>query len=121
MENEENEIQVNKFVYFDTENGLFCLTPEASEIIYRQKNLICSYSGANEWINHFVCEMIDFCSGASIYNYSLGTVRHEKEIPEIFKANKEAVINFVNKTTQKPWGQKMYKMIEMIIDEAEEV
>lgn len=116
---EENKIICNKYVYFDTERGYFYLTSEAQESIYRQKSLICSYSGSNEWINHFVCEMIDFCSGSSIYNYALGTVRHEKEIPEIFKTNKDAVISFIQKSTEKPWGQKMYKMIEMIIDEVE--
>lgn len=116
---EEEKISVNKYVYFDTKNGKFYLTSEASEIIYRQKSLICSYSGANEWIHHFTCEMLDFCSGASVYNYALGTIRHEDELLKIFQINKEAVINFINETTQKLWGQKMYKMIEMIIDEAE--
>jgi hypothetical protein len=115
----ENQILVNKYVYFDTENGYFYLTSEASELIYRKKGLICSYSGANEWINHFVCEMIDFCSGSSIYNYALGTIHHEKEIPEIFKTNKEAVINFIKRSLETPWSVKMYQLIEKIIDEAE--
>jgi len=116
---EDQQININKHMYFDTEYGRFYLTSEASEIIYRQKELICSYSGANEWIHHFTCEMLDLCSGASIYNYALGTLRHEEELPKIFKSNKESVINFINKTTQEPWGKKMYKIIEMIIDEVE--
>ena len=116
---EENIIKINKYMYFDKQYGSFCLTSEASELIYRQKGLICSYSGANEWIQHFTCEMLDFYSGASIYNYALGTIKHETEIPKIFTVNKEAVINFVNKSIEEPWGKKAYKMIEMIIDEAE--
>lgn len=118
---EENQIQVNKYVYFNTENGYFYLTSEASEMIYRQKNLICSYSGSNEWINHFVCEMLDFYTGDSIYNYALGTVNYEKDIPRIFKENKEKVIDFIKKTTEESSTRKMYKTIENIIDEAEEV
>lgn len=116
---EKDNIRVNKYVYFDVEYGRFYLTSEALNIIYRQKELICSYSGSNEWIHHFTCEMIDFCSGASIYNYALGTVKHETEIPKIFSSNKDAVVDFIRKTTEKPWGIKMYKMIENIIDEAE--
>lgn len=120
MENQ-NQIMVNKYVYFDTEYGKFFLTSEASNIIYRQKNLICSYSGSNEWIHHFTCEMLDFCSGSSIYNYALGTIRHEEDMPKIFKENKEAVINFIERSIKEPWSMKMYKFIENLIDEAEVV
>jgi len=115
------EIQCNKYVYFNTEYGRFYLTSEAQNIIYRQKNLICSYSGSNEWIHHFVCEMLDFYTGDSIYNYALGTVDYEKRIPEVHKTNKEELNKFVQKTTELSWGKKMYKTIENIIDEAEEI
>jgi len=50
---EEKQININKHMYFSVEYGRFYLTSEASEIIYRQKELICSYSGVNEWIHHF--------------------------------------------------------------------
>ncbi|MBU3186566.1 hypothetical protein [Clostridium estertheticum] len=113
-----NEISINKYMYFDTEMGKFYLTSIASEIIYRKKELICSYSGANEWINHFTCGLIDFYSGSSIYNYALGTTEHEKEIPRILKISKEAVIDFINKSIEEPWGKLVYRMIENIIDEA---
>ena len=115
---EEKQININKHMYFSVEYGRFYLTSEASEIIYRQKELICSYSGANEWIHHFTCEMLDFCSGTSIYNYALGTIRHEEEMAKVFNSNKEGLVNFINKTTQEPWGKQMYEMIEMIIDGA---
>jgi len=118
---DENKISINKHIFFDTESGRFYLTSEASEIIYRVKGLICSYSGSDEWIHHFVCEMLDFCSGSSVYNYALGTIRHETEIPKIWGTNKQAVIDFVTKSLETPWGKKMYKLIENIIDEAEPV
>ena len=117
----ENNIKVNKYVYFDTTYGRYYLTSEASEIIYRRKNLICSYSGANEWVHHFICEMLDLCSGQSIYNYALGCYKHENEIERIFKENKESVTKFIQKTTEEQWSKTMYKLIENIIDEVETV
>jgi len=116
---EENTIKINKYMYFNTENGYYYLTSEASELVYRKKNLICSYSGSNEWIHHFTCEMLDFCSGLSIYNYALGTVQHEKRIKELWKENKDIVINFVKRTIEESWSKKMYQFIETIIEEAE--
>jgi len=118
---ENDIIEINKYMYFDIKYGRFYLTREASEIIYRKKNLICSYSGANEWLHHFTCEMLDFCSGSSIYNYALGTYSHEKRIPEIFKENKDGIIEFINRSLEDSWSKKMYQMIEYIIDETEEV
>ena len=113
---EDNKITINKYVYFDTEYGRFFLTSEAQEIIYRKKGLICSYSGSNEWCHHFVCEMIDFCSGSSIYNYALGTMKHETELPEIYKTNKEGVIDWLNRINKKDWFIKMNSFIENIIE-----
>ena len=115
----ENTININKYMYFNTEVGRFELTPEASELIYRQKNLICSYSGSSEWINHFTGEMLDFCSGTSIYNYALGCYKYEDEIARIFKDNKDAVIEWVKKSIEEPWSKKAYRFIETIIEESE--
>ena len=112
---EDNKIQVNKYVYFDIEYGKFFLTSEASELIYRERELICSYSGANDWIHHFVCEMLDFCSGSSIYNYALNSYKHEEELLRLFKEHKEVVIDFIKRTIEEPWGKKMYQDIESII------
>jgi hypothetical protein len=117
----DNQIQVNKYVYFDTGSGYFYLTSDANEMIYRKKNLICSYSGANEWVHHFVCEMLDFCSGSSPYNYALGSYKHETKFPEAFKTNKDQVIAFVKRTVEEPWSKKMYKFIETIIEETDPV
>ncbi len=111
-------ININKHMYFDTTYGKFFLTHDTGEMIYRQKGLICSYSGANEWIHHFTCEMLDFYSGKSIYNYALNSYRHKDELAKIFKEDKDVVINFINASIEESWGKKMYKTIENIIDEA---
>jgi hypothetical protein len=116
---ETKKIQMNRYVYFNCEDGRFYLTQRAQEMIYHEKNLICSYSGSDEWCNHFTCEMIDFCSGASVYNYSLGTVKHEKEIPEILEQNREELIKWIEHSREMPWGKKCYDLIERIIEEAE--
>lgn len=112
----ENQIQISKYLYFDTEYGRFYLTNEAQEIIYRQKEIICSYSGSNEWANHFACELIDLYTGASQYNYALGTIIHEKEIPEIWKTNKESVIGWVNKFKDQAWAKSAFSAFDMVID-----
>ena len=71
MEDIVNIIEINKYMYFDKNCGVFCLTSEASEIIYRQKEIICSYSGADEWINFFTLEMMNLYTGSSPYNHAL--------------------------------------------------
>lgn len=113
----ENEIKVSKYACFDKESGYFYLTSEAQNIIYREKNIICSYSGSNEWCHHFICELIDLYSGSSKYNYSLGSTVHETEIPKIFKANKEHIVNWIERIKDEEWGLKMFKMFDNIIDD----
>lgn len=68
---EENIIEINKYMYFDKNLGKFYLTSEAEEIIYKKKQIICSYSGANEWLNFFTLEMMNLYTGSSPYNYAL--------------------------------------------------
>lgn len=110
-------IGINKYLYFDKNSGRFCLTSEASEIIYRQKNIICSYSGADEWINSFVLEMMNFYTGSSPYNYSLRTCDHHEAFPRFFRENKKELCEWVEKSLNKEWGIHMYQMIENIIDD----
>lgn len=113
----ENIIYINKYMYFDKKDGAFHLTSEASEIIYRQKGIICSYSGADEWIQHFTLEMMNFYTGSSPYNYALGTCNHHEAFPRVFKENPEGLCEWVEKSLNKEWGKHMYKMIENIIDD----
>lgn len=109
-------IKLSNYLYFSVEWGRFYLTSEAQDIIYRKKGIICSYSGSNEWANHFACELIDLYSGASIYNYALGTIVHEKEIPEIWKTNKESVIDWITRSIDKPWGKAAFQLFDSVID-----
>ena len=114
---ERNIIEINKYMYFDKDYGVFRLTSEASEIIYRQKEIICSYSGADEWINFFTLEMINLYTGSSPYNYVLGTCDHHEAFPRVFKENPEGLCEWVEKSLNKEWGKHMYKMIENIIND----
>ena len=114
---EENIISINKYVYFSKEYGCFLLTQDASNIIYRQKEIICSYSGADEWINFFVLEMMNFYSGSSPYNHALGTCDFHEAIPRIFKENPDGVCEWLEKNLKKEWAKHMFKMIENIIDD----
>ena len=92
------DIYINDYLYFDAEYGYFNLSDKAKEILYRQKEVICSYSGCNEWGHNFFCELIDLYSGSSQYNYALGTVVHAYQIKEMYRnGHKDEVINWVNK------------------------
>lgn len=114
---EENIISINKYIYFDKNSCVFCLTSEASEIIYRQKQIICSYSGADEWINFFTLEMINLYTGSSPYNHALGICDHHEAFPRIFKDDPIRLCKWVEESLTKEWGKHMYKMIENIIDD----
>ena len=115
---EENmKIEINKHMYFDKEMCTFYLTHEASNIIYREKNIICSYSGSDEWIHHFTCEMLDLYSGSSIYNYALGTYKHKERFNELVQeGQKEVVIEFIERSLTEQWSLNMYKSISFVID-----
>lgn len=67
----EHIININKYMYFNEDIGKFCLTSEALEILYKQKSIICSYSGANEWLHDFTLELMNLYTGSSPYNHSL--------------------------------------------------
>ena len=92
MEDIVNIIEINKYMYFDKNCGVFCLTSEASEIIYRQKEIICSYSGADEWINFFTLEMMNLYTGSSPYNHAIGTCDHHEAFPRIKRIKRGYVI-----------------------------
>ena len=104
-------------MHFNKVYGVFQLTSEGSEVVYRQKNIICSYSGADEWINFFTLEMINFYTGSSPYNYALGTCDHHTAFPRIFEKDKDSLCEWVEESLTKEWGIHMYKMIENIIDD----
>jgi len=113
------EINIGKYVVYNPEYGKFHLTSEASNTIYRKKELICSYSGADEWCNHLFCQFIDLFSGSSPYNYALGTCNHENEIPQILKENKDEedpIVRWINKQLIKKWWNNMVDAFEYMFD-----
>lgn len=114
--NENNRIKLSKYVEFDKEHGTFFLTCEAAEIIYREKRVICSYSGGNEWVNDMMLGLLDLFTGASPYNYALNSVFHKEVMPSVWESNKGGVINFIESSVEKEWGIAMYKTIDMMID-----
>ena len=114
--NDQFSIKLSKYVHFDDTTGRFILTSDAQEIIYREKEIICSYSGASEWVHNFMCELLDLFSGGSPYNYALGCVEHKTAIPKIWDENPDSVIKFINQSKDSDWGKAMYKTIDIIID-----
>lgn len=117
MKNNSDVIEINKYMYFNKKIGRFALTREATEIIYRQKEIICSYSGADEWVNFFTLEMMNLYTGLSPYNHTLGNCDYHKDFPQVFKEDKEKLFGWVEASLTKEWGKKMYAMIENIIDD----
>lgn len=112
----EENISLSKYVYFNCDDGRFYLTDEAQEILYRKKELICSYSGCNDWIDQFVHEMMNLYTGSSPYNYALGTCNHHTEFPRLWEEHRSEVTEWVRKSKEKIWGKSMYACIDYIID-----
>ena len=112
------DIKIGKYVLYNVESGNFYLCPEAQNTIYRQKGIICSYSGSSEWCNHFFCQFIDLFCGGSPYNYSLGCFEHEQEIPKIIKqeGGKERIVDWLTKQQPKPWWTKMVEAFEFMFE-----
>lgn len=91
-------IPINEYLYFDTICGKFCCTELTQSILYSQKQIICSYSGCQDWCHDFFCQLLDLYSGSSKYNYALGTVVHKLQLEESYKAgHSEEVINWVKR------------------------
>ena len=110
-------IPINQYLYFDKRCGRFALTDAAQEIIYREKQIICSYSGANEWCHHFVCELLDLYSGMSTYNYALGCYRHEDEIKKVYQIHKDSVCKWIEDIKGQDLGKKVFSLMLHIIDD----
>lgn len=111
-------IVINDYITFDSDFGKFNLTAKAQEIIYRQKQIICSYSGCNEWCHFFFCELLDLYSGSSIYNYALGTFMHMEQIDDMYRGgHAEEVTEWIEKHKDDEWFQKAADMLVKIIDD----
>ena len=114
----ENEIIINDVLSFDKKFGSFVLSNTASNTIYREKGVICSYSGADEWCHHLVCELLDLYSGRIKYNYSLNTGDFAQDIYEMYKAgHAEEVCEYIERNKNRRWFSKAANMIRTIIDD----
>lgn len=101
------------FAYF--EDGAFKLNEEGIKILHDESKLITSYSGVNYWCNHFICELLDLYSGTSEYNYSLGTIQHQKEIAQGWNNNKDSIIQWFYTNSDKLWFQLAEKMFDIFM------
>lgn len=117
-----DSIYINDYLSFDPDDGWFKLSAKAQEILYRQKQVICSYSGCVEWGHNFFCELLDLYSGDSQYNYALGTVVHKDQIEKLYKdGKKDGVINWVERHKDDYWFSKAAIMLANIINDVPEV
>ncbi len=115
--NKKEQIKINKYEYFDTETGKFYLNSEGLNIVYSEKGIICSYSGANEWINDFTLYLMTLVSGLSPYNHSINDCDYKKDLPKIFAVNPIGVIKFIKDFMKQENGKWAFKEIEKIIYE----
>ena len=116
------DIYINDYISFDSERGWFSLTRKSQEILYRKKQVICSYSGCTEWGHKFFCELLDLYSGNSQYNYALGTIVHADQIRRLYEeGHSEEVTNWVNNHKNDVWFSKAAAMLANIIEDVPEV
>ena len=114
-------IYINNYISYNPDNGWFELSNKAEELLYRKKQVICSYSGCTEWGHKFFCELLDLYSGNSQYNYSLGTVIHENEIARGYQMGHGAeVTEWITKHKNDDWFSKAAAMLGRIIEDVPE-
>lgn len=114
-----SSIYINDYISFNTDTGQFEVSNKCSEILYREKGLICSYSGCIEWGHKFFCELLDLYSGNSVYNYSLGSVKHCEELAELYRSShKGEVIDWIKTQKDKAWVVKAAAQFADIVDGA---
>ena len=116
------EIHINDFISFDTEDGWFKLSDRAQTILYREKQMICSYSGSVEWGHMFFCELLNLYSGASPYNYALGTTDHAETIEKMYaEGHKQEVIDWIKRKKDDEWFCKAAAMLGNVIKDLPEM
>lgn len=112
----EELIYINDYISFDTEDGIFRLSDMAQNILYREKEVICSYSGSVEWGHMFFCELLNLYSGGSPYNYALGTNDYAKDIEKAYKSGHQKEIEeWVERKKSEEWFCKAAAMLGNII------
>ena len=112
-----DNIIINDYISFNPIYCRFELSSEAQELLYRKKQVICSYSGCIEWGHDFFCQLLDFYSGMSIYNHTIGCFKHKEEFEQGQSCPKEVSI-WIKKHKNDEWFVKAANMMESIINDA---
>lgn len=100
----EKVFPIDSYLAFDARFGRFILTDTASEIIYREKGIIRSYSGADEWCHNFFCQLMNLFSGSSPYSPVLRNVDFEEDIKEAYRTgHSKEVIDWMAKHKDDHW------------------
>lgn len=108
------EVPFGKYAVFS--NGKFYLNEKISELLYRKTELICSYSGSNEWCNHMICELIDLYSGSSPFNYALNSCKHEEMIPKYWTSHSIEVVKWFEHSSKQEWYRIAVSTFNNIIE-----
>lgn len=111
---DENVIELNDYLYFDKSAKKFIATDKTAHILYREKDIICSYSGVDEWTHFFMCELINLYSGCSVYNHSLFDIDYAESL-EIFPT--EDVERWIERVKKEEWFIKAIDMFSKIIED----
>lgn len=112
-------MKINKYFYYEVEEKKFYVNNKVSEIIYRKKEIICSYSGIDQWANDTVTGMIDLYCGGVWYNYTLNSCDHKQSFIDL---DVETCENFVKKVflpdgeNYKLFGKNINIVLECIIE-----
>ena len=97
-EKENKIVELNDYVYFDATLKKFMATDKTAHILYREKDIICSHSGIDEWTHFFICELINLYSGHSVYNHSLSDIDYAESF-EIYPT--EAVERWIERVKRR--------------------
>lgn len=111
---EENTINLNDYLYFDKSAKKFIATDKTAHILYSEKNIICSYSGVDEWTDFIMCELINLYSGHSIYNHSLSDIDFANSFE---RCSTEAIVKWIERAKKEEWFIKAIDMFSKIIED----
>lgn len=111
---EENTINLNDYLYFDKSAKKFIATDKTAHILYREKDIICSYSGVDEWTHFFMCELVNLYSGHSVYNHSMSDIDYAESLE---RCPTENVERWIERVKKEEWFIKAIDMFSKIIED----
>ena len=115
-----DNIEINDYLYLDTEFGCFRATSKTINMLY-DNEIIMSYSGVSDWVDYITLELLNLYSLSSPYNYALGTHDYHNVFSDTFKKDKDVLIKYVKKIIDTKWGQHLFDMVGKIIEDVTEV